>query len=119
MPCWMRCGASRNRSRIFRCFRMGRGFLLAEFGGATQAEADAKASDLAAALVPLRIATDIRIYTTAEAKRVWHIRESGPRSYGVRSGRRRQARRYGLGRLGRCGSRAAEAREATFGHSMR
>ena len=55
----------------------GRGFLLAEFGGATQAEADAKASNLAAEIVPLRIATDIRIYTSAEAKRVWHIRESG------------------------------------------
>ncbi len=55
----------------------GRGFLLAEFGGATQAEADAKASRLAASLTLQRSARDIRIYNSAEAARVWHIRESG------------------------------------------
>jgi FAD/FMN-containing dehydrogenase/Fe-S oxidoreductase len=51
----------------------GKGFLLAEFGGATQAEANAKASTLAASLP----AQDFRIYTPTEAARVWHIRESG------------------------------------------
>ncbi len=49
----------------------GRGFLLAELGGATQDEADAGAHALAASLdVPFRV------YTQAEAPRVWHIRES-------------------------------------------
>ena len=51
----------------------GRGFLLAEFGGHTQAEADAKARTLATSLH----SEFFRIYTAAEAPRVWHIRESG------------------------------------------
>ena len=55
----------------------GRGFLLAEVGGSTQAEADAKASTIAADLTQVPPARDIRIYTPAEAARVWHIRESG------------------------------------------
>jgi FAD/FMN-containing dehydrogenase/Fe-S oxidoreductase len=55
----------------------GRGFLLAEVGGNTQTEADAKASTVAADLTELRSARDIRVYTPAEAARVWHIRESG------------------------------------------
>ena len=55
----------------------GDGFLIIEFGGATQAEADAKAEVLAASLKRLADAPSARIYTTAEAKRVWHIRESG------------------------------------------
>ncbi len=52
-----------------------RGFLLAEFGGQTQAEADAKAQALVASLATA--STHARIYTPAEARRVWHIRESG------------------------------------------
>jgi FAD/FMN-containing dehydrogenase/Fe-S oxidoreductase len=55
----------------------GRGFLLCEFGGRDQAEADAKAAALAADLTNLHAARDIRIYTSAEAKRVWYMRESG------------------------------------------
>ncbi len=55
----------------------GRGFLLAEVGGNSQAEADAKASAVAADLTEQRSAREIRIYTPAEAARVWHIRESG------------------------------------------
>jgi len=55
----------------------GRGFLLAELGGHTQPEADAKAAALAAHLTSLRTARDIRIYTPAQAARIWHIRESG------------------------------------------
>ena len=54
----------------------GRGFLLAEFGGATQAESDAKANALAAAMTVVSGVT-ARIYKAAEAARVWHIRESG------------------------------------------
>lgn len=52
----------------------GRGFLLAEFGGATQQEADERAAALVAALKGI---TTARIYNDAEAHRVWAIRESG------------------------------------------
>ena len=55
----------------------GRGFLLAEFGGDTQAEADEKARGLADSLGLLHPRPDVRIYSSAEATRVWHIRESG------------------------------------------
>jgi FAD/FMN-containing dehydrogenase/Fe-S oxidoreductase len=52
----------------------GRGFLLVEFGGATQAESDERAAALAHALQSI---THARIYTKPEAARVWAIRESG------------------------------------------
>ncbi|RSL17321.1 FAD/FMN-containing dehydrogenase [Edaphobacter aggregans] len=52
----------------------GRGFLLVEFGGATQAEADERAATLA---LSLQTITPTRIYTKPEAARVWAIRESG------------------------------------------
>ncbi len=52
----------------------GRGFLLVEFGGATQAESDEQAAALAQSLQSI---THARIYTKAEAVRVWAIRESG------------------------------------------
>jgi FAD/FMN-containing dehydrogenase/Fe-S oxidoreductase len=55
----------------------GDGFLIVEFGGATQAEADAKALALAATLAALPVAPTSRVYTSSEAKRIWHIRESG------------------------------------------
>jgi FAD/FMN-containing dehydrogenase/Fe-S oxidoreductase len=55
----------------------GRGFLLIEFGAATQPEADEQANALAAALKNLPAKITCRIYTAAEAPRVWHIRESG------------------------------------------
>ncbi len=55
----------------------GRGFLIVEFGGATQAEANAKARVLAAALTKLPAAPTARIYSATEAPKVWHIRESG------------------------------------------
>jgi len=55
----------------------GRGFLIIEFGGTTQAEADEQAQALAAALTSFAAAPQARIYTSAEALRVWHIRESG------------------------------------------
>lgn len=52
----------------------GRGFLLAEFGGSTQAEADERARALALALQNI---AEARVYDHAEAHRVWAIRESG------------------------------------------
>jgi FAD/FMN-containing dehydrogenase/Fe-S oxidoreductase len=55
----------------------GDGFLIIEFGGATQAESNAKARALAASLATLQAKPTFRIYTPAEAKRIWHIRESG------------------------------------------
>ncbi len=55
----------------------GRGFLLVEFGGATQAESEQQAQALAAALAAVPTVLSARIYTSAESARVWHIRESG------------------------------------------
>src|SRR5271170_5458156 len=55
----------------------GDGFLIVEFGASTQAEANTKARALAAYLKTLTPEPNTRIYTSAEAKRVWHIRESG------------------------------------------
>jgi FAD/FMN-containing dehydrogenase/Fe-S oxidoreductase len=52
----------------------GRGFLLAEFGGNSQAEADERAAKLVEALQQI---TQARIYTPEQAHRVWAIRESG------------------------------------------
>jgi FAD/FMN-containing dehydrogenase/Fe-S oxidoreductase len=52
----------------------GRGFLLVEFGGATQAESDERAAGLALSLQSI---TTARVYTKGEAARVWAIRESG------------------------------------------
>jgi len=54
----------------------GRGFLLVEFGGASQAEADEQARTLVGSLEGLSVKPDARIYTVAEAARVWHVRES-------------------------------------------
>ena len=54
----------------------GGGFLLAEFGGSSQEESDAKGVALVSDLRALT-AVAARIYTSAEAKRVWYIRESG------------------------------------------
>src|SRR5215469_15785672 len=52
----------------------GEGFLLAEFGADSQAEADAQAQSFAHALDTVAVP---RVYTKAEARRVWAIRESG------------------------------------------
>jgi FAD/FMN-containing dehydrogenase/Fe-S oxidoreductase len=52
----------------------GLGFLLAEFGGNTQDEADERALALAHSLASI---TQARIYTNEQAHRVWAIRESG------------------------------------------
>ena len=55
----------------------GEGFLIVEFGGATQAEADQKAAALASAMASLPARPSTRIYNAFEASRIWHIRESG------------------------------------------
>jgi FAD/FMN-containing dehydrogenase/Fe-S oxidoreductase len=54
----------------------GDGFLLCEFGGDTQADSDAKAAAFAAFVTTLVTHPTTRIYTGAQARRVWHIRES-------------------------------------------
>jgi len=55
----------------------GDGFLIVEFGAATQPEANAKARAFVASLASIPAQPTARIYTSDEAKRVWHIRESG------------------------------------------
>jgi FAD/FMN-containing dehydrogenase/Fe-S oxidoreductase len=55
----------------------GDGFLIVEFGAATQPEANAKARAFVASLTSIPAQPTARIYTSDEAKRVWHIRESG------------------------------------------
>jgi FAD/FMN-containing dehydrogenase/Fe-S oxidoreductase len=55
----------------------GDGFLIVEFGAATQPEANAKARAFVASLASIPAQPTARIYTSDEAKRIWHIRESG------------------------------------------
>ena len=55
----------------------GDGFLIVEFGAATQPDANAKARAFVASLKTLAAQPTARIYNSDEAKRVWHIRESG------------------------------------------
>src|SRR6202044_2615842 len=55
----------------------GDGFLVVEFGASTQAEANAKARAFLASMKTLAAQPACRIYTSDEAKRVSHIRESG------------------------------------------
>ncbi|NYF91698.1 FAD-binding and (Fe-S)-binding domain-containing protein [Tunturiibacter empetritectus] len=54
----------------------GNGFLIVEFGADTQAEANTKARALVASLRTIAPDATSRIYTSAEAKNVWRIRES-------------------------------------------
>ncbi len=58
----------------------GRGYLLVEFGADSAAEATAKAEALIAHLARVPGAPTHRLYTSAEAKAVWKIREAGPRA---------------------------------------
>jgi FAD/FMN-containing dehydrogenase/Fe-S oxidoreductase len=55
----------------------GDGFLIVEFGAASQSDANAKARAFVASLKSLLAQPTARIYTSDEAKRIWHIRESG------------------------------------------
>ena len=58
----------------------GRGFLLVEFGADDRPQAERLASALVERLGRLEGAPNVRVYTAAEAKAVWRIREAGPRA---------------------------------------
>jgi FAD/FMN-containing dehydrogenase/Fe-S oxidoreductase len=58
----------------------GRGFLLVEFGAQEAAEAEAVARRMMAALQHSADPPDMRLYSQAEARHIWKIRESGPRA---------------------------------------
>jgi FAD/FMN-containing dehydrogenase/Fe-S oxidoreductase len=58
----------------------GRGFLLVEFGSNDPAESDAKARQLIERLKQAPDPPNIRLYTKAEARHVWKLREAGPRA---------------------------------------
>ena len=58
----------------------GRGFLLVEFGSNDPAEADAAARQLIDQLKQSPDPPNMRLYTKAEARHVWKLRESGPRA---------------------------------------
>ena len=54
----------------------GRGFLLCEFGADSPEEADRIAETFRQAALSFGKSCTVRSYTNAEAKRVWHVRES-------------------------------------------
>lgn len=54
----------------------GRGHLLVEFGGWTEQEAESQASAMIAACSRLSSPPSVRRYSSLQAQRVWHIRES-------------------------------------------
>ncbi|HTC62293.1 MAG TPA: FAD-linked oxidase C-terminal domain-containing protein [Candidatus Saccharimonadales bacterium] len=58
----------------------GRGFVLVEFGSNDQAVVDAAAQQLVDQLNRSADPPNIRVYTKAEARHVWKLRESGPRA---------------------------------------
>ncbi len=58
----------------------GGGFLLVEFGADDPGEVQATAKRLVERLKSLPDAPSSRIYNAAEARAIWHIRESGPRA---------------------------------------
>ena len=60
----------------------GRGFLLVEFGADAAADADRLARALMDQLTRAARPPAMRLYTAAEARAVWKIRESGPRAAG-------------------------------------
>ena len=58
----------------------GGGYLLVEFGADSASDADAAAQQLVERVKRSRFAPSVRVYTRAEAKTVWRIREGGPRA---------------------------------------
>ena len=58
----------------------GRGFLLVEFGSNDPAEADRAARKLIDQLKQSADPPNMRLYTKAEARHVWKLREAGPRA---------------------------------------
>ena len=65
----------------------GRGFMLVEFGADNAAEADAAAKQLVDQLSRAADPPNMRVYTKAEARHVWKLRESGPRAAAAAPGR--------------------------------
>jgi len=64
----------------------GRGYLLVEFGGDDPNTSEQLARQLIERLNQLPAPPNVRLYTKAEAKAVWRIRESGPRAAGAGPG---------------------------------
>jgi FAD/FMN-containing dehydrogenase/Fe-S oxidoreductase len=58
----------------------GRGIVLVEFGSDDPADARTRAQQLMDRLKYLPDPPNTRLYTPAEARHVWHLRESGPRA---------------------------------------
>ncbi|MGH9703682.1 MAG: FAD-binding and (Fe-S)-binding domain-containing protein, partial [Candidatus Acidiferrales bacterium] len=58
----------------------GAGFLLVELGSNDSAETESRARQMMEALKRGPVAPDMRLYSKAEAKTVWQIREAGPRA---------------------------------------
>jgi FAD/FMN-containing dehydrogenase/Fe-S oxidoreductase len=58
----------------------GRGYLLVEFGADDPAQAQQLAAKLTARLAQSNAPPAMRVYTPAEARHVWRLRESGPRA---------------------------------------
>jgi FAD/FMN-containing dehydrogenase/Fe-S oxidoreductase len=58
----------------------GRGFLLVEFGSNDPVEADEAARQLIDQLKQSADSPNMRLYTKAEARHVWKLREAGPRA---------------------------------------
>jgi FAD/FMN-containing dehydrogenase/Fe-S oxidoreductase len=72
-------GALRSKGKLLSDLELlpaGEGFLLAEFGADAQADADGQAAVFAASMEALATVAGVRVYSSAEAKRVWGIRES-------------------------------------------
>jgi FAD/FMN-containing dehydrogenase/Fe-S oxidoreductase len=72
-------GALRSKGKLLDDLELlpaGEGFLLAEFGADSQDAADGQAAVFAASMQALATVAGVRVYSGAEAKRVWGIRES-------------------------------------------
>jgi FAD/FMN-containing dehydrogenase/Fe-S oxidoreductase len=75
-------GLSRKGAPNLELMPEGRGFLLVEFGAEAAADADRRARALMDHLRRGSRPPAMRLYTAAEARAVWKIRESGPRAAG-------------------------------------
>jgi FAD/FMN-containing dehydrogenase/Fe-S oxidoreductase len=73
-------GLRRKGAANLELLPQGSGFLLVEFGSDDSAEIEARAASLMRRLKAASAGPSVRIYTNAEAKAVWQIREAGPRA---------------------------------------
>jgi FAD/FMN-containing dehydrogenase/Fe-S oxidoreductase len=73
-------GLRRKGSANLELLPDGNGFLLVEFGGDDAAETETRAASLMRRLQAASGEPSVRVYTNAEAKAVWQIREAGPRA---------------------------------------